>query len=108
MKITWYHLQVNRLKPPSWNREEKPPQQLKNLKKSVYQPPLEEDGNYLPFFVQALLLSVVCRIKTKSRTNEDDKGKKSEETSTYSSLKIVTPAYTTPEPPATPDMGGGN
>ncbi|CAH2002617.1 unnamed protein product, partial [Acanthoscelides obtectus] len=31
---------------------------------------------------------------------------KSEESSTYSSL-IVTPSYTTPEPPSTPDMAGG-
>ncbi|XP_066255919.1 uncharacterized protein [Euwallacea similis] len=53
------------------------------------------------------------RIKTKSGSNEAEasaasslKRRKTEASSTYSSLKIVTPAYTTPEPPATPDMGG--
>ncbi|XP_050301740.1 mucin-4-like isoform X2 [Anthonomus grandis grandis] len=58
------------------------------------------------------------RIKTKSKQEErpsttsqkrrKTSSKKTEGgTSTYSSLKIATPAYTTPEPPATPDMGGG-
>lgn len=58
------------------------------------------------------------RIKTKSRDEDrspspakrrKDSARKSGDvsTSTYSSLKIVTPAYTTPAPPATPDMGGG-
>jgi len=103
MKITWYYLQVNPPKPPNWKIEEKPPPQLKNLKKLVYQPHQEEGGNYfLTLNYKHLLWSVFYSIKTKSQD------KKSEETSTYSSLKIVTPAYTTPEPPATPDMGGGN
>ncbi|XP_045465112.1 mucin-5AC isoform X2 [Harmonia axyridis] len=41
--------------------------------------------------------------KIKSRRNEE---RKLETTSTYSSLKVITPAYTTPEPPSTPDQGG--
>ncbi|KAL3284612.1 hypothetical protein HHI36_018766 [Cryptolaemus montrouzieri] len=32
--------------------------------------------------------------------------RRTDKTSTYSSLKVVTPAYTTPEPPSTPDQGG--
>nr|CAH7763316.1 unnamed protein product [Callosobruchus chinensis] len=61
------------------------------------------------------------RFKTKSKENsskeivkprrtvsnqEQKPEPKSEESSTYSSL-IVTPSYTTPEPPSTPDMAGG-
>ncbi|KAK9880775.1 hypothetical protein WA026_013096 [Henosepilachna vigintioctopunctata] len=54
------------------------------------------------------------RVKSKARTSEsDDRSKsrrketrKEDNVSTYSSLKVVTPAYTTPEPPSTPDQGG--
>ncbi|CAH1123057.1 unnamed protein product [Ceutorhynchus assimilis] len=46
------------------------------------------------------------RIKTKTQKEEIKRQKSRGSTSTYSSLKVITPAYTTPEPPATPDMGG--
>lgn len=46
--------------------------------------------------------------QTKSRRKFRRKESKAEEeTSSYSSLKVTTPSYTTPAPPATPDMGGG-
>lgn len=45
------------------------------------------------------------RSRQKSRRKQH---KNTEETtSTYSSLKVVTPSYTTPAPPSTPDQGGG-
>ncbi|ERL93249.1 hypothetical protein D910_10545 [Dendroctonus ponderosae] len=46
------------------------------------------------------------QLATPAKKRRNESGRKAAETSTYSSLKIVTPAYTTPEPPATPDMGG--
>ncbi|KAL1517942.1 hypothetical protein ABEB36_001638 [Hypothenemus hampei] len=54
--------------------------------------------------------STTRRRRIKQKSDEEitlTNGRKPGETSTYSNLKIVTPAYTTPEPPATPDMGGG-
>lgn len=64
-----------------------------------------------------------CRIKPNVKEVEDVKEIKetaksrrklrrkqtstTEEPITHSSLKVATPSYTTPEPPSTPDMGGG-
>ncbi|XP_050514688.1 serine-rich adhesin for platelets [Diabrotica virgifera virgifera] len=45
-------------------------------------------------------------IKRKNRRKEV-KDSSREETSSYSSLKVVTPSWTTPAPPSTPDMDGG-
>lgn len=43
----------------------------------------------------------------RSKSRRKDGRKTTEITSTYSSLKVITPSYTTPPPPATPDQGGG-
>ncbi|CAH1179462.1 unnamed protein product [Phaedon cochleariae] len=40
------------------------------------------------------------KLRRKDSSNNDD------EPTSYSSLKVVTPSYTTPSPPSTPDMGG--
>lgn len=45
------------------------------------------------------------RLKSKSGKQEA-RGTTTEET-IHSSLELVTPSYTTPAPPSTPDLGGG-
>lgn len=52
------------------------------------------------------------RIKTKSEESNSSKSRRKETRRTtegpvYSSLELVTPSYTTPAPPSTPDLGGG-
>lgn len=59
------------------------------------------------------ILSYRLKSKANNRADSDTKSKsgrnesKKAEIVTYSSLKVITPAYTTPEPPSTPDQGGG-
>ncbi|XP_072397047.1 uncharacterized protein Cht6 isoform X2 [Diabrotica undecimpunctata] len=50
----------------------------------------------------------IQEISTKRKNRRKEvKDTSREETSSYSSLKVVTPSWTTPAPPATPDMDGG-